>query len=159
VAEPQESSAEPGDGSATSRGRLHVTIVTGERLVYDGNALSVQAPGVMGQLGIRPYHTPMLAELQPGALTVRSPDGTEEFAVSGGFLEVLDNEVTVLADAAERAEEIDVARAEAARRRASLLVRRYRGHPNVAVAQQALRRSRARLKVARRHSARSRGRR
>ena len=145
-----------GGGAPSS---LHVAIVTGDRLVYDGLVETVVVPGVLGQLAVRPHHAPLLAALDPGELVVRGGGREESFAVSGGFIEVLDDEVTVLADTAERAEEIDVARAEAARRRARILVRRFRGHPDVAAAQRALRRSRARLRVARRQSARTPGRR
>ena len=115
-------------------------------------------PGVLGQMAVLRHHAPLLAALEPGELRVRDGEIETSFAVSGGFVEVLDDDITVLADTAERAEEIDVARAEAARRRARLLVRRFRGYPDVIPAQQALRRSRARLKVARRRGRRVPGR-
>lgn len=128
--------------------RLHVVIVTGDQLVYDGSAERVIAPLVRGQISILVHHAPLLAALDPGELVVRGPDSEDDFAVGGGFLEVLDNQVTVLADTIERATEIDVQRAEAARRKARLLMHQYQGRPEYAVASQALRRSRARLKVA-----------
>ncbi len=127
---------------------LGVTIVTGDRVVYDGLADRVVAPAISGQISILLRHAPLLATLEPGELMVRLDDHTESMAVGGGFIEVLDDQVTVLADTVERAEEIDVARAEAARQRAKALMRMYRNRPEYAAAYQAMRRSRARLKVA-----------
>jgi len=128
---------------------LHVVIATGDRLVYDGDAECVIAPAFNGQISVLVHHAPLLAVLEPGELVVRLADQAQSFAVGGGFIEVRDNQVIILADTAERAEEIDVARAEAARLRASALMKQYRGRPEYAAALQALRRSRARLKVAR----------
>lgn len=136
--------------------QLHVVIVTGDHPVYDGVADRVIVPAVTGQIGILPHHAPLLATLEPGELLVRAGQRAESFALGGGFVEVRDDQVIVLADTAETAEEIDVARAEAARRRASVLIRTYRGRPESVAARQALRRSRARLKVARRLRRRSR---
>src|SRR5579864_5288531 len=97
---------------------LHVEVVTAERSLYSGEANMVEAPGGLGQLGILPHHAALLTTLKPGTLEIRS-NGTEEtFFVSGGFLEVSNNKVTVLADTAEHAESIDEARAQEARRRA-----------------------------------------
>ncbi|MGB6895077.1 MAG: F0F1 ATP synthase subunit epsilon, partial [Dehalococcoidia bacterium] len=98
---------------------LSVEIVTAERIVYsDENVDAVIAPGVEGQLEVLPRHTAFMTTLEPGELILLK--GGEEIGVvvSGGFLEVRENKVVILADAAERAEEIDVARAEEARRRA-----------------------------------------
>lgn len=130
--------------------RLRVVIVTGDHAVYDGVADRVIAPCVTGQIGILAHHAPLLASLEPGELVVGTGQQEERYAVGGGFVEVRDDQVIVLADTAEAAEEIDVARAEAARRRARALVRTQRGRPESVAARQALRRSRARLKVARR---------
>jgi len=97
---------------------IKLEIVTAERAVYSEEVDAVIAPGIEGQLGILPHHTPLMTTLQPGELRVRR--GEEEFslAISGGFLEVRPDRVIILADAAERTEEIDVARAEEAKRRA-----------------------------------------
>ena len=129
---------------------MRVVIVTGDRTAYDGQAEAVVAPATNGQIGIRPLHAPLLAGLEPGELLVRANGEEQVFAVSGGFIEVRDNQVIILADTVERAEEIDVARAEAARRRARMLVERYRDRPEAIAARQALDRSRARLRVAQR---------
>jgi len=127
---------------------MRLDIVTAERVVFSEDVDVVVAPGVEGQLGILPHHAPLMTTLQPGELLVRQ--GGEEFslAISGGFLEVRPDRVIVLADTAERAEEIDVARAEEAKRRAeeSLLERRAPGI-DAARVEAALRRSLARLKV------------
>lgn len=101
-----------------TRTTLHVEVVTAERELYRGEADLVSAPGSEGQLGILPRHAPLLAFLKAGVLRIELGDAEDTLFVSGGFLEVSNNAVTVLADAAEHAEEIDQARAEEARRRA-----------------------------------------
>ncbi len=128
--------------------RLHVVVVTGDHAVFDGPARSISLPAIAGQITVLAHHAPLLAMLDPGEVIIRADQGEEILAIGGGFVEVRDDEVIVLADTAERAEEIDIARAEAARRRAQMLMRTYRGSPEYAAAYQALRRSRARLKVA-----------
>lgn len=149
--EQQEAAPHPtgqDDNDAAHPHHLRVTIVTGDRVVYDGLADRVIAPAINGQISVLPRHAPLLATLEPGEMVVRLGDYIEAMAVGGGFIEVLDDQVTVLADTAERAEEIDTARAEAARQRARALMRMYRDRPEYAAAYQAMRRSRARLKVA-----------
>ena len=128
--------------------QLHVVIVTDDRTVYDSIAERLIAPAINGRVTILLHHAPFLAQLEPGELVVRAEEHEESIAIGGGFLEVRDNQAIVLADTAERAEEIDVARAEAARRRATLLVKEYRGRPEFVETWRALRRSRARLRVA-----------
>jgi len=94
---------------------LTVDIVTPERVVLSEEAVSVRAPGVEGSFGILPNHAPMLAELTPGELDYRRQNGQEvRLAVGSGFLQVVNNQVTVLADSAERIDEIDVDRARRA---------------------------------------------
>ena len=127
---------------------IRLDIVSAERVVFSGDVDVVVAPGVEGQLGILPHHTPLMTTLQAGELRTRK--GGEEFslAISGGFLEVRPDRVIVLADAAERAEEIDVARAEEAKRRAQeRLSDRHAAGLDTARTEAALRRSLARLKV------------
>ena len=101
-----------------TRNTLHIEVVTAERELYSGEADLVSAPGSEGRLGILPRHAALLTTLMPGELTIKLGGAEEPLFVSGGFLEVSGNTVTVLADTAEYAEEIDQARAEAARRRA-----------------------------------------
>ncbi len=128
---------------------IKLDIVTAERVVYSDEVDVVVAPGIEGQLGILPHHAPLMTTLQPGELRVRK--GSEEFSlvISGGFLEVRPDRTIILADAAERAEEIDIARAEEAKRRAEERLRE-RHAPGVDAAQTeaSLRRALARLKVA-----------
>jgi F-type H+-transporting ATPase subunit epsilon len=97
---------------------LRLRIITPERRVYSEDVDMVIAPGVEGQLRILPHHTPLLNALTYGELRVERGDEEESFAISGGFIEVQPNHVIVLANAAEHAEEIDLARAEASLHRA-----------------------------------------
>ena len=97
---------------------LRIDIVTAERVVYSEDVDAVIAPGIEGQLGILPHHAPLMTILQAGELRVRRGGEEDSLAISGGFLEVRPDKVIVLADTAERAEEIDVTRAEAAKQRA-----------------------------------------
>ncbi len=129
--------------------RLQFEIVTAERVVFSDEVDVVVAPGVEGQLGILPRHAPLLTTLKPGELVVRKEGAETSMFVSGGFLEVLDDKVTVLADTAERAEEIDVSRAEEARRRAETRLREKASEIDVTRAQLALSRSLERIKVSR----------
>ena len=133
---------------------MHLEIVTAERVVYSEDVSVVVAPGIIGDLGVLPSHAALLTRLRPGQLRVVK-DGEESYlAVSGGFLEVLGNRVTVLADTAEQAEEIDVERAEAALK---LAQERVASAPSDLDLQQALasmRRSQARLGAGRRRRTR-----
>ncbi len=133
---------------------IKLDIVTAEGVVFSEDVDVVVAPGVEGQLGILPHHTPLMTMLQPGELRVRK--GGEEFflAISGGFLEVRPDRVIVLADAAERVEEIDVARAEEAKRRAQEQLSQRAPDVDLARAEAGLRRALARLKVVERRKRR-----
>lgn len=93
-------------------------IVSQDRLVFTGEADIVVIPGMEGQMGILPRHTPVLTALNYGIITVRLKGHEEHFTVAGGVAEVLPDKVTVLADAAENVEEIDIERALKARERA-----------------------------------------
>ena len=128
--------------------KIRLEIITAERVVYSEDVDVVVAPGIQGQLGILPHHTPLMTMLQPGELMVRKDNQEESMFVSGGFLEVRGDRVVVLADVAERAEEIDIARAEAAKRRAEERIVQYPAHVDHARAEAALARSMIRLKVA-----------
>jgi F-type H+-transporting ATPase subunit epsilon len=130
---------------------LRLDIVTAEREVLREEGLdAVIAPGIEGQLGILPEHAALMTMLEPGELRARR--GNDEFviAISGGFLEVRDDIVTILADTAEQAEEIDVERAQAARARAEQLLRERPPDVDVAIIQASLRRSMVRLRIAER---------
>jgi F-type H+-transporting ATPase subunit epsilon len=97
---------------------IRCEIVSQDRMVFEGDADIVVIPGTDGEMGILPNHAPLLTTLKIGIIKVRSGGKEEIFTVAGGVAEVQPDIVTVLADAAENVEEIDVARAEAARRRA-----------------------------------------
>jgi F-type H+-transporting ATPase subunit epsilon len=97
---------------------IRCEIVSQDRLVFQGDADMIIIPGVMGEMGILPNHAPLLSTLKFGILKVRYQGHEEIFSVAGGVVEVQPDLVTVLADAAENVEEIDVARADAARQRA-----------------------------------------
>ena len=130
---------------------MQLEIVTAERLVYSEQVDGVVAPGTEGELGILPQHAPLLTSLQPGELRILK-EGEEDtyMAISGGFLEVMANRVLVLADAAERTEEIDEARAEEAMQRAQERVEHRTVDMDLEVALASMRRAQSRLKVARR---------
>jgi len=128
--------------------QLRFEIVTAERVVYSADVDVVVAPGIEGQLGILPNHAPLMTMLQPGELLVRK-DGEEALIfISGGFLEVRGDKVVVLADTAERAEEIDVDRAEEARSRAEERLAQHTGDVDLERARASMLRSLVRLKVA-----------
>jgi F-type H+-transporting ATPase subunit epsilon len=125
-------------------------IVTAERMVFSDEVSALIAWGVEGQLGILPHHAPLMTMLQPGDLMIRKDKEEEYLAISGGFLEVRPDKVIILADACERVDEIDIARAEEAKKRAQETLKVAPLTVDAAVAEAALRRSIARLKVAER---------
>ncbi|MCK9486107.1 MAG: ATP synthase F1 subunit epsilon [Dehalococcoidia bacterium] len=135
---------------------LRLNIVTAQRAVLERDGVTkLVVPAAEGQITILPKHAALLTALGVGEMVVYSGDYPDVFAVHGGFMQVLDDEVSVLADAAERAEDIDTARAEAARERAqSRLAGRDPELPRSSVdvmrAQIALQRSLIRLRVSRR---------
>ncbi len=126
---------------------IKLDIVTAERMVYSEEVDAVVAPGIMGQLGILPKHAPLMTILEGGELLVRKGGQAVYLAITGGFLEVRPDRIIVLADSAERADEIDLARAEAARRRAEERLAGRAPGLDMARAEAALHRSLIRLKV------------
>ena len=131
--------------------KIRLDIVTAERLVYSEDVDEVVAPGVDGQLGILPHHSPLMTMLAPGELLVKQDGDELNLAVSGGFMEVRPDHIIILADTAERAEEIDLARAEEARKRAEqAMAEAPAGAEAALAAEAALKRALTRLKVARR---------
>ena len=130
---------------------IKLEIVTAERLVLSEDVEYVSAPGVDGVLGILPRHQPLLTALTFGELHYKKGGQEYNFAIGGGFMEVRPDKVTVLADSAEHAEEIDEQRAEQARQRAQqTLKEKPHGDVEFARIEQSLRRAELRLKVARR---------
>ena len=136
---------------------LTVEIVTAERVVYSGEGIDeVVAPGSEGEFAVLPQHAAFITQLAPGELRIVRSGDSEIMAITGGFFEIRNDRVVVLADAAERAEEIDVARAEAARRRAEEAMRERVELAELVQAQAALSRALARLRVAERRGRRGR---
>lgn len=134
---------------------MRLEIITAERQVFGDDVDLVVAPGALGELGILPHHAPLMSSLQPGELIIRQ-GGQETFlAVSGGFLEVLDNTVTVLADAAERSDEIDEERAQAAMQRAQERLTQRGADLELERVAASMRRAQIRLNVVRRRRARA----
>lgn len=128
---------------------VQIEVVTPARTVLSERADSVIVPGIDGYLGIQANHAPLVAGLRAGVMFF-GPVGTgkRRLAVSGGFVEVADNRVTVLADTAELADEIDVARARAAQERAERRMRDYQENVDYARAERALQRALTRLRAA-----------
>ena len=137
---------------------IRCEIVSQDRMVFEGDVDIIVAPGILGELGILPSHAPLLTTLKYGILTVRRGSEEEIFTIAGGVMEVQPDIVTVLADAAENVAEIDIARAEDARRRAQEYLEK--GPPPDTDAylaiQAALRRSNLRIEAARRFRRRDR---
>src|ERR1700688_5017540 len=102
--------------------KLQVELVTAEGRILSEEAEFVLAPGIDGDLGVLPHHIPLLTPLRTGQVTVRNGDAEHVLFVAGRVLEVLHDKVTIVADAAERAEDIDESRAEESRKRAQELL-------------------------------------
>ena len=127
---------------------IHLEIVTAERVVLSDDVDQINVPTKDGRVGILPRHAPLLTILDVGELDIIKDGVSTPFAVTGGFMEVLPNRVTILADSAERADEIDEARAEEARRHAEEQIAQRQGDRDLALAEAELRRALIRLKVA-----------
>jgi F-type H+-transporting ATPase subunit epsilon len=127
---------------------IKLDVVTAERVVFSDEVEVVVAPGIEGQLGILPHHAPLMTMLQPGELRIKKGGEEYSLAIYGGFLEVRPDRVIVLADAAERAEEIDISRAEEAKRLAQQRFKERVPGVDTAQAEAALRRALVRLEVA-----------
>jgi F-type H+-transporting ATPase subunit epsilon len=137
---------------------LNVHIVTAEREVYAEEGVDeVVAPGIEGELTVLPSHAPLLTMIKPGIMRVVKGSEDTELAVTGGFLEVRDDRVTILADAAERAEEIDAVAAEEARRAAERALEERASTETLVEAAAALQRALLRLKAVERRRRRGGG--
>ncbi|MSQ22017.1 MAG: F0F1 ATP synthase subunit epsilon [Dehalococcoidia bacterium] len=130
---------------------MQLEIVTAERLVYSDQVNGVVAPGIEGDLGILPHHAPLLTTLQAGELRIMKEGQPDTYmAISSGFLEVMANRVVVLADTAERADEIDEARAQEAVHRTQEQLEHRAADVDLERAVASMRRAQTRLKVVRR---------
>lgn len=132
--------------------KLEVEIVTGERVVLSESDVDmVIAPGADGTLGILPKHAPLISSLAAGELRVKKGNREDSIVVFGGFIEVTPEKVIILADTAERIDDIDVSRAEESRRRAEEAIKQRGDTVEMEQALAALRRANLRLNVGRRH--------
>ena len=127
---------------------FQLEIVTPEKLVVKDEAEEAQIPGKNGYLGILPGHAPLITELAVGEITYKKGSVTNHLAVAWGFAEVLPDKLTILAEVAERAEEIDVNRAQKARDRAEQELRSGGAETDFQAAEDALQRATTRLHVA-----------
>ena len=132
---------------------LLLEIVTPERLAFSDTVDSVQLPGVEGELGVLPHHAPLISMLGVGELRIRKGGAEEIFAIAGGFLQVRPDKVVVMAETADMASEIDLQKAEEARREAErALETAYHEGADLAAARAALQQALLRIRVAeRRH--------
>jgi F-type H+-transporting ATPase subunit epsilon len=130
---------------------LLLEIVTPERLAYSDTVDSVVVPGSLGELGVLPHHAPLVSTLGVGELRIRKGGSEESFAIVGGFLQVRPDKVVVMAETADLASEIDVAKAEEARREAErALEGGYQEGADLAAARAALQQALLRIRVAER---------
>ena len=129
--------------------KIQLEVVTPERRVLSESVEMVTVPGLAGELGILPGHTPLISQLQTGVLTYVQGGKSFQLHVSGGFVEVRDDHVSVLADVAERPEEIDAARARLAREQAEKQLQGWSGsEEDFDIAKMKLDRSMVRLQLA-----------
>jgi len=137
---------------------LSVHIVTAEREVFTEDGVDeVVVPGIDGELTVLPEHAPLLTMIKPGVMRIVKSGEDVDMAITGGFIEVRQDRVTILADAAERAEEIDTVRAEEARRQAERALEERDADVDLAAAAATLQRSLMRLKAAERRRRRRSG--
>ena len=134
---------------------MKLEIITAEKQLFSGEAEQVIAPGREGELGILAHHAPLLTSLKAGELRVINDNVSEYFVIAGGFMEVLANQVTVLADAAERVDEIDEERAQAAITRAQERIAAQKDTVDLERALSSLRRAEIRVQVAKRRKSRT----
>jgi len=131
---------------------MHVDVVSAEEQIYSGEAEFVVLPGIEGELGIYPRHTPLFTQIKPGAVRIKVPNQAQEelVFVQGGFLEVQPNVVTVLADTAIRAKDLDEKAALEAKRAAEEAMRNKTSAEEIATAEAELSTAMAQLEAIRR---------
>ncbi|HEY2864504.1 MAG TPA: F0F1 ATP synthase subunit epsilon [Casimicrobiaceae bacterium] len=131
---------------------IHVDVVSAEASIFSGEAEFVVLPGVMGELGIYPKHTPLITQIKPGAVRIKVPGQSEEqiVFVQGGFLEVQPDVVTVLSDTAIRAKDLDEAKAVQAKEAAEEAMQNKASKEDLALAEAELAGAMAQLAAIRR---------
>ena len=135
---------------------MRLEVITAERRVYSDDVEVLIAPGIDGELGILPHHAPLMTALQPGEIMIRKDKEETFLAVTGGFLEVMGNQVTILADACERSDEIDEEQARIAMQEAEERLASRSSDLDLEQATAAIRRAGTFLKVAGRRRRRDR---
>ena len=134
---------------------MQLEIITAEKQVFGDDVDLVVAPGIEGELGILAHHAPLMTALQPGEILIRKEGEETYLAVTGGFLEVMGNKVTILADACERSDEIDEERAQVAVNRARERVASQDTDMQLEPALASIRRAQVRLNVVQRRRPRA----
>lgn len=136
--------------------KLLIEIVTPEKIVFkEEDAEEVLIPTPNGQIGILPHHLPLLTQVTSGELVVKKGKATQFLAITSGFAEIANNKITILADYAVRSEEIEIAKAQEAKKRAEQLLNEKISAKDFAIAEADLRRSILELKVAQRRRTRT----
>ena len=134
-------------------GKLKLDVAVPERQLLSEDVDAVQVPAADGSLGVLPDHAPLMTQLGSGVLSYQAAGQTRYMALTGGVMEVLPDHVRVLADTAEWADEVDVNKAEEARRRANDMLQSHQMENDVERANRAIRRAEARLEATKRHQA------
>lgn len=127
---------------------LQLEIITPEKPVYSDAVDAVVIPTTAGEITVLPNHIPLVSQILGGEMIIKKQGKTEHFAITGGFLEVSNNKVTILADYAVRSEEIEIAKAEEAKKRAENVLSEKTGKQDFAEAEASLRKSLLELRVA-----------
>lgn len=126
---------------------FQLKIITPDRVFYEGEASMVEFTSVDGEMGVYKNHIPLTTVLAPGIVTITEPGGKKEAAIHAGFVEILQDKITFLAEIAEWPEEIDIARAEAAKARAEQRLRNHTAEVDVARAEIALKKALVRIDI------------
>ncbi len=126
---------------------FQLEIITPDRVFYEGEASMVEFTSVDGEMGVYKHHIPLTTVLAPGIVTITEPAGKKEAAIHAGFVQILGEKVTFLAEIAEWPEEIDISRAEAAKARAEERLRSHAADVDVARAEIALKKALVRIDV------------
>lgn len=126
-----------------------IRIITPERIFYEGTATMAEFNTLEGEIGVYAGHIPMTVILKPGVLIISEEDGKKKAALHTGFAEILQDQITILAEAAEWPGEIDISRAKAARERAEGRIQNHKADTDLARAETALQRAVARIETLR----------
>ena len=132
---------------------LDIEIVTAEKTIFSCQACLIQIPGIEGELGILPSHAPIITELDPGEVLIKNEKEVLSLVLSGGFVEVFNDKVTILADAAERTNEIDIEKTKEAIEKAEKIVESKGSDIDIQKALFVIRASKTQLRVANRRRA------